>query len=261
MATAKKLTRKALKRPDEFQQKGRTAVEWITEHGRVVALASAAVVVLGVGITLALWTMQHRAQTAADALGDALALAQRPVTTTPPAGEKAFPTQAARDAAYRKALEGVRRDHGGTAAAAEASLQIGNLDLSQKKYDAAVKAYERYLADASREAPFRFAALEGIGLAHEAKGENDQALAAYKRLLAEGNAFFKPFALVREAHVLVALGRPEAARSAAQKVLDDYATSPAHTAAEQVIDGLPPAPDTGAAAKPTAGTTGKKQEG
>ncbi len=261
MATAKKLTRKALKRPDEFQQKGRTAVEWITEHGRLVGIVSAVAVVVGVGIALTLWTVQHHAQTAADALGDALSLAQRPVTKTPPPGEKAFPTKDARDAAYRKALEGVRKDHAGTAAAAGAALQLGNLDFSQKHYDAAVKAYQDYLSEAAKDAPFRFAALEGIGLAYEAKGENDKALAAYKRLVAEGNAFFKPFALVREARVLVALGKPEAARSAAQKVLDDFATSPAHTAAEQLLDGLPPAPETGAAKGATAGATGKKQEG
>jgi len=261
LATAKKLTRKALKKPDEFVRTGRTVVEWLTEHARTVAILGSVIVVVGVGLTLGIYFASRRSLSAADALGDALALSERPVTKAPEAGKKTFPTKAARTAAFRKALQGVRKAHGGTPPAAEAALQLGNLDLKAKKYDAAVGHFKSYLAEAAHDAPFRFAALEGIGAAEEAKGDKKAALAAYKRLVAQGNAFYKPFALVREARVLAELGQTDAARDTAQTVLDQFASSPAKDDAERLIDGLPPAPTKDAAKKPAAAASGKKQEG
>jgi tetratricopeptide (TPR) repeat protein len=243
VASSKKQSRKDLKKDDEFVSRGQEIVAWASQY--TTALVAAGVVVLLVVIvgTVVSTTGQQRATAAASALGAALEIADRPVfgldDETIDLGPDGFANEDARTRAFREALEEVRRDHAGTTGGALAALYLGNIALEAGEHDAALANYERYLAEAPRGHTMRFAALEGIGVVHEAKEDLEAALSAYERLAREGNAYYRPFGLLHQARILAELGRHDQARSIAQQIVDEHAGSGASRQARDLLGRLP----------------------
>src|SRR5512138_1897931 len=122
-----------------------------------------------------------------------------------------FPTEEAKQRAVVAAADAVVAEHGGTPAAALASLAAGDAHLRLREWDAARTAYERYLSAAPKDDSLRFGALEGVGLAEEGKGNLDAAAAAYDRLGREAPAFADRADLDR-ARVLQAAGKADEAK-------------------------------------------------
>lgn len=246
MATAKKLSRKELKQPDEFIQTGQTVFEWIGAHRQLVVGAVAISLVLGLMLAVGTWWVDRREASAAGELGSALEIASRPViedaTQAQAAGAPFFESEQARTEAYKAALEAVRKDHPGTESAAMAALQLGDLAYDAKDYDGAKAQYETFLKEAPSSNDYRFAAMEGLGLVATAQGDLEGAVKEYQRLVDEGNAFYTPFALVRLGETLQTLGKTDEARTKAQRVLDEFGSSPARRDAENLLERLGPAP-------------------
>ncbi len=246
MATARKLKRKDLKKPDEFVQTGQAAAKWAGDNARTVVLVIGALFAAGILITVGAWWADATEDAAADALGRALEVMERPVLTEADAADQDdpfFTSEEEKEKAVREAFEAVRRDHPGTEAAAMAALHLASLDYDGENWDAALAGYERFLAEASPTNQFRALAYDAIVSVHLARGDEEAALAAVEKLLAEGNRYYRPFALVRKAELLEALGRPDEARAAAQEVVDSHPASPARGAADALLRRLPPAPD------------------
>jgi tetratricopeptide (TPR) repeat protein len=214
MSKTEVLTRKDMKEPDKFQQAATQAASWIAaRRRRVVALGAIAVGLLVlIAIVSALRT--RRDERAGAAAADLLSVISGEVSAVPLPGLPGpfFPTEEAKQRAIVAAAERVAADHGGTPAAALASLSAGDAHLRLKEWDAAKAAYERYLADAPKDDSLRFGALEGVGLAEEGKGNLDAAAAAYDRLAREAPAFADRADLDR-ARVLAAAGKAADAKS------------------------------------------------
>jgi tetratricopeptide (TPR) repeat protein len=214
MSKTEVLTRKDMKEPDKFQQAATQAASWLAaRRRRVVALGAVAVGLLVlIAIVSALRT--RRDERAGAAAADLLSVISGEVSAVPLPGLPGpfFPTEEAKQRAIVAAAERVVADHGGTPAAALASLSAGDAHLRLKEWDAAKAAYERYLADAPKDDSLRFGALEGLGLAEEGKGNLDAAAAAYERLASEAPAFADRADLDR-ARVLAAAGKAADAKS------------------------------------------------
>lgn len=245
MAT-KRISRKELKKPDEFLKQGQSAVDWMSTNSRGVGLAVAALLAGGVLATLGSWAMEKADVEAGAALGDVLELVDRPILTdTKPDDEDDpfFPSEDERNARVEKALEALKKDHTGSVASATADLLLGDLAYRRGEHSAALSHYETFLENAPRDHTLRFSALEGIALVRVAQGDDAAALTAYERLTRDGGEFYQPFSLVGEARVLIRLERPEDARARAQRVVDDHASSPIRREADAILASLPPAPD------------------
>ncbi|MDF1563479.1 MAG: tetratricopeptide repeat protein [Deltaproteobacteria bacterium] len=246
MAHAKKLSRKELKRPDEFVQTGTAVVDYLQKHGTLVLSSLGGIVVVGVLLSLGSWYFEQSAVRAGAALGDALEMAERPVLEDGGAAATSddpfFTSEEEKKEKVNAALEAVRIDHSGTAAAAVATLELADRAYRAGEYDSALADYERFLKESSRDDRMRFSALEGLGYTLEAKDDLEGALKAFERLGKEGGDFYKPYALVHEARVLVALKRPDDARRRAQQVVDEFSESAVRAEADTLLGQLPPAP-------------------
>ncbi len=243
MSASRKPSRKDLKKDDEFVARGREVVAWASAYSRqlvAVAVGIVLIVVIGTATTA---VNQRRATQAARALGSALAIAERPVldVDVQPAGMPgdAFRDEEEKRDAYVQALEEIRAEHRRTPAAALANLYLGDVALELEEYDQAMTHYETFLSEAPRGHKMRFAALEGIAIIHESRGELEQAIDASKELARADNEFYRPFALLRQARILGELERYPEARDAAQQVVDEFAGSDAVRDARDLLSRLP----------------------
>ncbi|HEX9050138.1 MAG TPA: tetratricopeptide repeat protein [Anaeromyxobacter sp.] len=214
MSKSEVLTRKDMKEPDKFQQAATQAASWLASRRRHVVVAGAIAVGLVVLLAIVSALRTRRDERAGAAASDLLAVMAGEVSATPLPGVPGpiFPTEEARQRAIVADADRVVAAHGGTPAAALASLAAGDAHLRLKEWDAAKAAYDRYLAEAPKDDSLRFGALEGVGLAEEGKGNLDAAAAAYDRLAREAPAFADRADLDR-ARVLAAQGKTAEAKS------------------------------------------------
>lgn len=104
----------------------------------------------------------------------------------------------------------------------EARLMKGSTLLALGRADDAIKSYQDALND-KLDARLRFLAHEGIGYAHEAKGDIDKALAAFGQLAgdaAEFQGFYQDRALYHRARLTAAKGDKSGALAIYKQILD-----------------------------------------
>lgn len=217
---AEKLDRKQLKRPDEFQVVAGKAMEWIAAHQReavfaVVALAVAALAAWG----FTAWQASREAKAGGE-LAEALEIESRPVAGEGPSqpGQQTFASADERTKAALAALEKVRADHGGTAAAHTALAQIGFLKLRGGDAAGAQKDLQEFLGKTGTDHPLRIFALESLGYAFEAQGKFDDARAAFDKLREVG---LPARAEYQAARLSLVQGKPDA-KQQLERVAKEY---------------------------------------
>ncbi len=220
------LTRKDMKEPDKFQAAAGQAAGWARLHRRQVVVAGGAAVALLL-LVLAVSAWRSRAQDQAGAaLADVTAAMAGEISSVPLPGAPGpfFPSEAARQRAVADAAERVRREHRGTDAARTATLALGDARLKLSEWDAAIAAYQAYLAEAPSGDSMRFGALEGLGMAQEGKGNLDAAAQAYERLGREV-PFYSDRADLERARVLAQAGKADEARALLQSFSERHKES------------------------------------
>jgi len=230
---SEKLSRKELKQPDAFMKAGSVARGWFQENVRLVTIV-VGVALLAVGGAVAADYLHGKTEEeASQVLGDRLKMLDRPISesATTSGDDAPFKSAQERDEAVVKSMEELRSKYGGTKAARTAALIASSADFRLKKYDEAIKGYTEFLKDAHHpEEPLRAAALEGQGYAFEAKGDLDQALAAYERLERENKSDFLPgMGLYHRGRVLVLQNKKE---DAAKVLVDLESAHPNSEAAK-----------------------------
>lgn len=228
--------REELLAPDAFEAGGEQVTPWIERHFKSIAIAVGAALVLVAAVELTRQTSSaaNAAGTLAlvegtDAYRDAVSIQSVFSSTT--AEGRAETLREAR-AKFAGALEG----SGGAATLA----YLYDADLARRlgDHEAALKGYERYLSATSKLKfdPLRFFALEGKGMAHEAAGQTDAALDAYRKLEAMGA--YADFGSMHVGRVLAAKGDVAGAKTAFEKVVAREPASPLRADAEQQIAAL-----------------------
>ncbi len=205
-----------------------------------VALAAAAV---GGGV----WWWKSRAESRAEAtrlLAEAAAVEARGrvgdvkllwgLDRPPPTPIAA--TQEELDGRVDKALAELAERAPNSGANLDAQLIRGARALRAEDGAGAKAAYEAFLAEADGDHPLRFQALEGLGLAQEATGDLEAALATYRELAGEKGAFYRDQALAHQGRVLEALGRKDEAVEVYRAYLAEFPLSDPSLARDFVRD-------------------------
>jgi tetratricopeptide (TPR) repeat protein len=234
MASSNVVSRKDMKQPDAFQAVASQAAGWIVARKKQVVPAIAAVVGAVLITAIVLGVQARRSANAGAAVAALLETVNAPVIATPPAGYKGltFPDETARFKAVVEQAAPVIASYGGTDAGAMAYLAVGDAHYGLKEWDAAAKDYEHFLGSVSKDDNLRFAALEGLALVAEAKGDTAGALAGYERLAKEAPRFADRADLER-ARLLAASGKTAEAKELLTKFAANHKDSPLDSDAAQ----------------------------
>ncbi|MDC0707594.1 tetratricopeptide repeat protein [Stigmatella sp. ncwal1] len=238
MAKPEKIAQEELKQPDAFQRAGADAQDWLVQRQRLVAIGVGVVLVGGLGTALFSYSSSKSETQAAQALGAALEVLDRPVAPPaeaeqppPPAapGEPApFKTAKEQDDALVKALTDFRAAHKGTRSAAAAALPLGKAEYRLGNNDGAIAAFSEFLKGAAQNDPLRASALEGQGYAYEAQQKYDPALAAFDEMTkVNSGGFLVGMGQYHRARILILQGKKDDAAAVLAKIPVEHASSSA----------------------------------
>jgi tetratricopeptide (TPR) repeat protein len=233
---AKKLTKKALKQPDQFvgfwQIAGERVGRFVAGNRRVLVIGISALVTVMVGIVATSVIQDQRAGKASVALDRAQRIAGAELTSSlPPRNDKndsipKFATEKERLEGALKELDG-QFGSGRGPLRQEAGLVRGSLLLSLDRADEAQALYEKLLAS-KLDGRLRFLAREGLGYAYEKKGKLAEAQATFSKLGADSarlGDFYKDRARYHEARLAELQGNPGEAARIYHEVLDKNPTT------------------------------------
>lgn len=214
MSKSAELSRKEIKQPDQFQVVAGEAASWMTGHRRQTLLVVGAVAALLVAAIAFLAVRERRSTAAATLLSELYRTSGAEISAVPLPGVPGpfFPSDGARQQAVVAAADRLLAEAPGTSQAALAALAKGDALLRLAQYEPSIAAYQLYLSTARRNDSFRFAALEGLALAAEGKGDSEGALAGWVRLGGEVTAQADRADLER-ARLLAAAGKADEART------------------------------------------------
>ncbi len=227
------LTRKEMKGPDWFLAKATAAASWATQNQKRIAVGlGGALAVLAVALGVSAWMADREAKAGA-LLYRTLEAVDGEISSVPlpGLGRTVFASAAERDRAIVAAADEVIRSYPSTVAARTAALAAGDAHLRLGEWDLALESYQRFLSGPAQDS-LRFAALDGMAMAHEGKGELAQAAMDYERLGTEAAAFKDQAALGR-ARVLARAGKADEARAILKRFPEDFKDSPLKAEAEE----------------------------
>lgn len=233
MAT-KKLSKKALKQPDQFvgfwQLASARVGRFAAKNAKVLVVSISALATVAVGMVVMSWVAEGRAARASAALervqqiaAAELAPAGSPVKTD---NIPRYPTEKERLEGALAALDGHFKSMRGPLGD-EAALVRGGLLLDLGRADEAQATYQKLL-DGRLEARLRFLAHEGLGYALERKGKLAEAQATFAKLGSDATTlgdFYKDRARYHEARLAELQGNPAEATRIYHEVLDKNPTT------------------------------------
>ena len=231
---SQKMTKQELRAPDAFQLYGAEASDWLMKRSQYIGAAVAVLIVGGLAAAMVQYFNNRGEEKASKQLGQALQVLDRPVIAStenlqaPPGEEPPFKSDKEKDEAIVKSLNDFRAANKGTDAAVTATLPLGKAQFRLGDFDAAAASFGEFTRQADKKDPLMASAYEGLGYAHEAKGQLDQALAAFQEMSkAESGEFLQGMGQYHQARILVAQGK----KDEAAQILADLKASQANTAA------------------------------
>jgi tetratricopeptide (TPR) repeat protein len=230
----KKLTKKALKQPDQFvgfwQIASARIGRFAAKNAKVLVVSVSALTTVAVGMVVMSWVAEGRAARASAALervhqiaGAELAPAGSPIKTD---NIPRYATEKERLEGALAALDGHFKSMRGPLGE-EAALVRGGLLLDLGRADEAQAIYEKLLAG-RLDARLRFLAHEGLGYALERKGKLAEAQATFAKLGTDATTlgdFYKDRARYHEARLAELQGNPAEATRIYHEVLDKNPTT------------------------------------
>ncbi len=214
---------------NEFAETARRTVETVTENRRRIIIVILAVVIIGGGVFGFLTVRRNRANEAGARLGQAMAIAQSPIappSTLPGAQQAAgtYPTEPARSEAALKAYQAIIADYPNSDIAVTAKYEAAGelLDLGRPA------EAETYFNDviASGEELFVPMARLGLAQARVAAGKHDEAVKLLTELSANRDSTLPiDGVLIQLAQAYAKAGKPQDAKAAYQRVVDEFADS------------------------------------
>ncbi len=230
----KKLSKKALKQPDQFvgfwQIASARVGRFAAKNARVLVVSISALATVAVGMVVMSWVAEARAARASAALervqqiaGAELAPAGSPLKTD---NIPRYPTEKERLEGALAALDGHFKSTRGPLGD-EAALVRGGLLLDLGRADEAQATYQKLL-EGRLDARLRFLAHEGLGYALERKGKLAEAQATFAKLGTDATTlgdFYKDRARYHEARLAELQGNPAEATRIYHEVLDKNPTT------------------------------------
>lgn len=125
----------------------------------------------------------------------------------------------------------------GTVAGKFAMLQLANIYYAADKYDDAIGLYQKVIASFGQQKLFQNLIQMGLGLCHEAKGENAKAIAYFEKVIADPNGLIKDQALFNAGRIYGKMGNEDKRRDVYQKIITDYNSSLYVDIAKEYVSG------------------------
>lgn len=229
MATRRKLSRKELKQPDEFQTVVETVRTFFELHLREVLLAAGALIVIAAVVLGVYYFEARRARLAAERFSQALSQLD----------EQQYP-------AAESALRGLAADEPHRAVGRLANLYLASAYLAQNEPGKARDALRAYLGSDRAGSLFRDTALNNLAVAYEELGDYKQAADAYRQA-AKVEGPEQARAELGVARMLLKEGKRGDAIAAYQSFLTAHPFAPEGESVRETLAGLGVAPP---AAKP-----------
>jgi len=228
----KKLSKKALKQPDQFVGFWQIASDrlsrFVTQNAKTLVIGASALATVVVGMVVTSYVNEGREARASSALDRAQKIAAADLTPGATATKDSiphFPTDKARAEGALKDLD----DHFGKRGALsdEAALVRGSLLLDLGRADEAQATYEKLLSS-RLDARLKYLAREGLGYALERKGKLPEAKETFAKLGTDAASlgdFYKDRARYHEARLAELQGNPGEAAKIYHEVLDKNPTT------------------------------------
>jgi predicted negative regulator of RcsB-dependent stress response len=221
MAAKTRITKKKLKKPDEFITWGSRAMAYALAHITYIVLGVLLVVAI---IVASFFWRQHQAaseETAFTLLGKGITLYEQEGKR-----EQALPI-----------FSELIRDYPRTKPGKVALLYRGRSYMLQQDYDHAIADFSLFLKRSSE--PFlRAIALNALGNSYWAKGEYQQAIDCFQQVIASGDEWLKPYILVQMGMCWEKLGDKKKAIEAYQESFKLLPSSPWGTVAKTRLQKL-----------------------
>ncbi|MDP2344948.1 MAG: tetratricopeptide repeat protein [Deltaproteobacteria bacterium] len=222
---------------DEFQARGFELVEWV-HHNPTVIVGVIAIVLLG-GLGIGVWTVVDRGNNtkASAAYAAAQKLWEAPIgeDTNPDDDIPAYKDVAERAKAARTAFTGVATQHKGSGAGILAQLTIGHASLKLGEIDAAIAAYNAFLAGTKPKDELRFAGYAGLAAALDAKGDTKGAIKALEDEVALADKTDEDGALLSLGRLYVQDGDPVKAKAKLELLIEDFPESSLKARADELL--------------------------
>jgi tetratricopeptide (TPR) repeat protein len=182
-----KISRKDLKKPDEFFSLTKKIVTWLIEQRTALIVGAAALVVVIFTVFGWRWYSESKEKEASRLLVEAQKILltqqnQRGENNTSAPGVDSTKSE---EEKYRAAITGfekVRKEFPNTDTATLAILYIGLYSQKLGDTDTAMEAYQEYLSHEGLKGVLASTAVEGIASSYESKQMTAQAIENYKRL-------------------------------------------------------------------------------
>ena len=230
---AKKLTKKALKQPDQFvgfwQRVSMATGEFAGSHAKALVIGISTLATVVVGSIVMTQVSEGRASRASTALDRVQRIAAAELVVGGAAPKQDGVPHFATD---KERLEGALKEldahfSGRGPLSGEAMLLRGSLLLGLDRADEAATVYQKLL-DGKVDERLRFLAREGLGYAHERKGKLPEAAAVFAKLGDDAggmSGFYKDRAPYHEARLAEMQGNPAEAIRIYREVLDKNPTT------------------------------------
>jgi len=127
--------------------------------------------------------------------------------------------------------------YSGTVSGRFAMMQLGNIYYAAARYDDAIALYERAIDSFGRNKLFENLIQVGLGYCHEAKGENERAIAYFEKVIADPDGLMKDEALFAVGRIYGKMGEEGKRTAAYQKILSDFSGSLYSDLAKEYVSG------------------------
>jgi len=273
LTQAKKLSKKELKQPDEFQERGSFVLQHLMDNKTRYLLY------LGIGIgVLVIWVavdmlLGWRQDRISRAFADAMLVYNAQVVdaadenTPPPSGkDPTFPNEEAKMLAASEKFQAFVNEHGSSSYGQAAKFYLANTLFNLKRYAKAREVYEDFLktADGGLD-QFAFLANFNIAQTYEAEDNSEKAIASYQTILDSKDNVWKDQATYNIARLHYKAGKSDEAVKLLEELQTKYPDSSLKAQTDRlllVIRGpVPPKPPVEPASAEAKDKTKKEGEG
>ncbi len=227
MAKKIKISRKQLKKPDEFLTRSERAWDWAEEHVWEIAGAVAAVAVLFLLAQGVVYWLRQRAEEPKIAMAEALEIMKKPVMEGQeeiiPGIDAGFMSEDEKYEAAVHAFGVVIKEHPETVQSRLAFFYLGRAYENLGRYDEAISSYQSFLDTeiADRKSSLNHSAILGVGRSLYSLGKYDEALEKFE-LIIESDSAFKPEAMNYAARCYKEKNELEKAAVMLKRLKDEY---------------------------------------
>ncbi len=185
MAGKKKVTKKELKKPDEFVSLTEQAFLFVSAHLRKFILGVAAlIVIILVLVGLRWWGEKNEAEASQKF---SLAIQNYGMAASPSREGAALDPKA-----LVQMFDEVISKYPRTSAGKLSLLYKGNVLLQSGQFDQAIESYDLFLRKGGKEKLYHSFAWDGLGYAYEGKKDYGKAAGAYQKVIETGESSVSP---------------------------------------------------------------------